>query len=286
MDASGYVTAAGYLSCLEGRGALVSAHRGGPEPGFPENALETILATLDAVPALIEVDVRETADGVLVLMHDETVDRTTNGSGTVATMSYEELQALRLRDENGKLTSLRIPRLIDVIEAVRGRSVLQLDVKRGVGLRQVAEAIEAADAAHFAAIITYGEGGARAVAEASTRVSVSLDVDKAPRGREPRYVAGVLSRVGLPRERVIGWTGITAAPEEGIYAALGREKIPASVGAIGTVDRRAAEGAQGLYLAFEEAGADILATDRPREAAMELGIEEVAAAADICRIDR
>ena len=62
---------------------LVSAHRGGPVPGLPENAVETFEYALNHAPALIETDVRRTADGVLVLMHDETLDRTTTGTGRV-----------------------------------------------------------------------------------------------------------------------------------------------------------------------------------------------------------
>ncbi|MEM1410563.1 MAG: glycerophosphodiester phosphodiesterase family protein, partial [Pseudomonadota bacterium] len=101
IDTSTYETAAGYLSCLEGRAVVVSAHRGGPAPGYPENAVETFVHTLSQVPALIETDVRETKDGVLVLMHDDTVDRTTTGTGAVASMTLQAIKDLYLVDNEG-----------------------------------------------------------------------------------------------------------------------------------------------------------------------------------------
>ena len=66
-----------FFDCLDDAGlALVSAHRGGPAEGLPENALETLQATLASVPAMMEIDVAQSADGVLFLMHDDRRDRT------------------------------------------------------------------------------------------------------------------------------------------------------------------------------------------------------------------
>jgi glycerophosphoryl diester phosphodiesterase len=282
LDPTGYVTAAGYLSCLEGRGAVVSAHRGGPRPGFPENAIETIERTLGEIPALIEIDVRETADNVLVLLHDETVDRTTNGSGVIREMTWEEASSLRLVDAEGTPTDFRIPRLDEVLGLFAGRTVLQLDVKRGVGLGQVAEAVEAAGAESGAAIITYSPAGARQVAEASDGVSVVVGFDDHDMALTARFVSDRLREANLTEDRVIGWTGLTGAPEPAIWEALGERSISASGGAIGSIDRRAASGERGLYLALEDAGVDIVATDRPLEAARELGTGEIIAAAEAC----
>jgi glycerophosphoryl diester phosphodiesterase len=62
----------------------VSAHRGGPGPGLAENAIPTFRNTLIAARgAFLEVDVSQTADGVLVLMHDDRADRTTTGTGAI-----------------------------------------------------------------------------------------------------------------------------------------------------------------------------------------------------------
>lgn len=76
---------------------LVSAHRGGPQPGYPENCLATFENTLHHTFAIMEVDPRYTKDGQIVLHHDDTLGRTTTGRGKVSDFTLAELKALRLK---------------------------------------------------------------------------------------------------------------------------------------------------------------------------------------------
>ncbi|MEO1043093.1 MAG: glycerophosphodiester phosphodiesterase family protein [Pseudomonadota bacterium] len=277
FDLDGPQTAAQFLSCLEGQAAIVSAHRGGAMPLYPENAIESALHVLDQVPALIELDVRETRDGVLVLMHDETVDRTTTGQGAIADMTLAELKELFLVDDDTDLTTkYRVPTLAETLEELRGRTVLQLDVKRGVGLRQVTEAVEAADAQAYAAIITYTDQGALMVADTSDSVSVFVTV------RSTDHLDELVGR-GLPREQMIAWTGIVdERPLDALYQSLGERAISTSGGALGRLDGLAEDGRRGVYQMLEDAGLDIIATDRPFAAAQEIGTEDVIAATQSC----
>ena len=71
----------------------VAAHRGA-SASHPENTMEAFRAAIEMGVDQIETDVRITADGELVLIHDATVDRTTNGTGKVAQMTLAELKAL------------------------------------------------------------------------------------------------------------------------------------------------------------------------------------------------
>jgi glycerophosphoryl diester phosphodiesterase len=71
----------------------VVAHRGMPCCA-PENTLESFIAARDAGTTWIETDVKLTADGIPVLMHDDTLDRTTSGRGPVANMTWAEMQKL------------------------------------------------------------------------------------------------------------------------------------------------------------------------------------------------
>lgn len=277
LDPSGYPTAARFLSCLEGRAAVVSAHRGGPAAGFPENAIETFENTLAQVPALIETDVRETADGVLVLLHDETVDRTTNGTGRVAEMTLAEVKDLYLKDNDGQLTSFRVPTLGEALEAMRGRTVLQLDVKRGIGLAKVAETVALVGAQSHAAVITYTDNGAVAVAQAAPEVSVVASID------DTGDVEALEGR-GLEQDRLIAWAGVIDTPDSLLYDRLGEADISTSGGALGRIDREAASGAMGAYTRLEAAGLDIIATDRPVQAAREIGVDDVAAALEVCSV--
>ena len=101
-----------FFDCVRANGAVViSAHRGGPAAGYPENALETFEHTASRMPALLEIDIQRSSDGVLVLMHDETLDRTSTGEGPVAEQPFEALQALRLVDNDGAETAFQIPTL-------------------------------------------------------------------------------------------------------------------------------------------------------------------------------
>ncbi|MGH7259299.1 MAG: glycerophosphodiester phosphodiesterase [Nitrospiraceae bacterium] len=89
----------------------------------PENTLASIERAIALGCAFTEVDVRRTADGALVLLHDERVDRTTNGQGLVAEMTLEDIRKL---DAGGGQT---IPTLEEALTAAGGRIGLILELK-------------------------------------------------------------------------------------------------------------------------------------------------------------
>jgi glycerophosphoryl diester phosphodiesterase len=72
---------------------LVTAHRGATKFA-PENTVRAIEKAFEIGADIVEIDVQNTLDGAYVLMHDDTVDRTTNGTGTVAEMTLAEIQEL------------------------------------------------------------------------------------------------------------------------------------------------------------------------------------------------
>lgn len=117
------------------RNVMVLAHRGCWEGGAPEVSVAAIRACEAIGPEMVEVDVRRTRDGALVLMHDETVDRMTNGNGRVADMTAAEIAALRLRSGGGgpdaPLTRERVATLEDALNAARGRFILHLHLYAG-----------------------------------------------------------------------------------------------------------------------------------------------------------
>lgn len=154
-----------FFDCLRTEGAtLVSAHRGGPARGFAENALPTFENTLSQAPAFLEIDIGRTRDGVLVLMHDDTVDRTTNGSGEVRSLTAAQFAALSLRDDDGTILDAHPPTLREALEWANRRTVLELDVKRGVAYEDVVREVEAAGAMGSVIFITYSIDGASRIA--------------------------------------------------------------------------------------------------------------------------
>lgn len=96
-----------FFDCLrEQHQTAVSAHRGGARDGLPENAISTFEAAVRGAPVFLEIDVRAARDG-LVVMHDETVDRTTSGFGDIADMTVAQVQALTLKGSDAHPPSLR-----------------------------------------------------------------------------------------------------------------------------------------------------------------------------------
>ena len=104
----------------------------------PENSLQGLRNAIFFGADLIETDVRRTRDGHYIMMHDATVDRTTNGSGTIADMTLDEIRQLRLKTNWGQSTPFTVPTLDDFINEAKGRAYLYLD-KAGIDLPEHSE---------------------------------------------------------------------------------------------------------------------------------------------------
>ncbi len=146
----------------------------------PENTLPGIEAALLLGADAIEIDVHCTADGVPVLLHDETVDRTTEGSGNVHEMT---LAAVRALDAGAKhfaprFAGTRVPTLAEVVDLTKGKALLQIEIKQPGIERAVADVVR----------------DAGAIADCESH-SFYPDVLRAMRAEEPR-MAAVLLRIG------------------------------------------------------------------------------------------
>lgn len=114
---------------MPGEQAFIASHRGAVRDA-PENTLPAIEAALDAGFDYVEVDVVLTADGHAVLMHDPTVDRTTDGRGRVDRLTLEQIRGLDAGVSHAlAFTGTPVPTLgeaLDVVAAKGGRAVLDL----------------------------------------------------------------------------------------------------------------------------------------------------------------
>jgi len=121
-----------FAARLKDKRPIVVAHRGCHESA-PENSLGGFRACIDRGVAMAECDVHATRDGVLVLMHDATLDRMTDLTGRVNDYTYAELQKARLRLGNGgqqaPLTDEPVPRLADALDVSKNHLFLLLHVK-------------------------------------------------------------------------------------------------------------------------------------------------------------
>ncbi len=163
--------------------AVLVAHRGYSAVA-PENTLASLRAALEAGVPVCEVDVRATSDGEIVLMHDETVDRTTDGSGRVGELSLRQLRALDAGSWKGEaFRGERVPTLSEALDAMR-EGHLVIEVKE--------EGIEE----HVARVVR--DAGAR---DRATVISFSLEVCRRMRALLPEV--GVLWLLGRKREGAI-----------------------------------------------------------------------------------
>ncbi|MDR0833673.1 MAG: glycerophosphodiester phosphodiesterase family protein [Candidatus Symbiothrix sp.] len=108
---------------------IISGHRGGMIEGYPENCIASCEKTLSLMPSFFEIDPRLTKDSVLVLMHDETIDRTTTGTGKVSDYTYAELQQFYLKDRQGNVTPYKILSLDEMLEWGNGKTAFNFDNK-------------------------------------------------------------------------------------------------------------------------------------------------------------
>ena len=249
----------GFFDCLEEEGAaIVSAHRGGPAAGFPENALETIAHTLASTPAIVEIDIATSSDGVLYLMHDDDLARTTNGSGPADGISWNEVTKLRLRDRNGQTTEFAPPRLDDVLVWAEGRTVLQLDIKRSTRYEDVADAVSKAGAKTRVILIAYSLAQAQKLHRLMPETMISLSVNAM--SDLNRAVAA-----GVPDDRLLGFTG-TESPRPRLFSILDSRDVEVIFGTLGHdgIDQDIARsGENNQYADIAAMGVDIIATDRP-----------------------
>lgn len=124
-----------FIADEDAPGVMVVAHRGCWRD-TAENSIAAIEGCVVMGVDMVELDVRRTRDGALVLMHDETVDRTTDGVGRVADLTLEQIRGLRLRAGAGGpeagLTDARPPTFAEALQAARGRVLINLDAKADV----------------------------------------------------------------------------------------------------------------------------------------------------------
>jgi len=253
-----------YLDCLSReRITLVSAHRGGPAPGYPANAIATLAHTFSRAPVMLEIDVQQTADDELVLLHDDDLARRTSCDGRVDHATWPALQACRLRDPNGRTTDHHVARLADALAWAEGRTVLQLDIKRSVSYERLIEEVRLADAEDRVILITYSVGAASRLSRLAPDLIISAPVDSLGE-------LGTLRNRRVDPDQLVAWTG-TERTNPALYDQLDAREVPVIFGTLGpsrsSIDGAIARsGEESRYRDIAADGVDILGTDRPIEA--------------------
>lgn len=109
------------------KNVIVISHRGDWR-NYPENSIPAIESVIRMGVDIMELDLKKTKDGVLVLSHDKTLDRCTNGKGPVSDYTLAEIKQLRLKRAHGVTTdSLRMPTLEEALAVCKDRIVVNVD---------------------------------------------------------------------------------------------------------------------------------------------------------------
>jgi glycerophosphoryl diester phosphodiesterase len=231
---------------------LIGAHRGGPATGYPENALATFAHSLTHGPVLLETDVRMTEDSVLVLMHDETLGRTTTGSGPVRDRTLSDLRTLRLVTDSGNTTRYQVPTVAEALAWAEGRAVLQLDVKEDVPRSLVTDLLRRMDALDQALVITYALEDARWYHRRMPELLLSVSA-------ETREEA-VAHLEQIEPSRLVAFAGV-GTPSEEVLSVFSNRNVPVTVGTFGDLDRQARQRGLVVYRDLFRQGVDVIATD-------------------------
>ena len=130
---------------------LTVAHRGTGSLSIygPENTLAAYDTAWKMGADSVEIDVRSTSDGELVIMHDETVNRTTYGSGKVSDLTLAQVKALKVRSVSKEALAQQVPTLREAMAFMKGKTMIYVDIKTAdihqlVGIIQEEDMIDSA----------------------------------------------------------------------------------------------------------------------------------------------
>ncbi len=238
----------------------ISAHRGGKHiDNYPENCLETFVHISKDHNLIIECDVAQTKDGRLIFMHDDAIDRTTNGTGKVVNLDWVEIENLILKDHRGEDTEFGVPTLSEVLSWAKGHAILSLDIKRSVDRALLIEELKKHNADEFSEIITYNFESAKYYSENAPAYRLSVGI----RNMEEleRYLSS-----DIPLHNLKPFVG-TRRKDADFYSKLHEHNMIVTLGTLGNIDEQAKAKGFHVYEKLIEEGVDVFATDDPLEVA-------------------
>jgi glycerophosphoryl diester phosphodiesterase len=162
------------------RYVLNIAHRGA-SGRFPENTLRAFAAAINDGAQMCELDIQLSRDGSLVVIHDDTVERTTDGRGAVRSMTLDELRRLDAGVRFGReFKGERIPTLEEVMALADGRCGLNIELKSAGVEREVCKLIVAHKALTTAMVSSFDWEALATVRDIEPRVRIGLLASRGP----------------------------------------------------------------------------------------------------------
>lgn len=242
-----------YFSNYQSSHPIIMAHRMSPTEGFAENSLVTLKYNMERYPCSIqEIDVRITQDGIAILLHDNSIDRTTDGKGSIDKFTFAELQKFNLKDSKGNILSgEHIPLLEDALNIIKGKGVAMLDMKPGTDPEIMMDIIKKTNTFNDIIIICYSIDDAKKLNQKYPKLILALGFNS-KEGIEKN------KKSGLPYKNLIALVpGVIQ--DHSFYDSIRIMGIPISFGAQNKVDKE--ENATEIYKNLHKAGITILCTD-------------------------
>ncbi|MBM4091514.1 MAG: glycerophosphodiester phosphodiesterase family protein [Planctomycetes bacterium] len=241
---------------------LLSAHRGGAVPGYPENCMETFEHTIWHVFSILEIDLQCTKDGQIVLHHDATLDRTTTGTGRVADRTLSELKTLLLKDSDGRVTEHRMPTLDEVLQWARGKTIVILD-KKDVPVDVCVKKIQEHRAQAYAMVMAYSFQDIKTCHHLDPDIMMEVMIGDHRRFRE-------FDETGVPWNGVVAFVGHDPPADKQLLEMIHAKGVCCMAGTSRNLDRQLRAATDGDRVALERAyrsrldfGVDLLETDLP-----------------------
>mgnify|MGYP000869318863 CR=1 FL=1 len=247
-----------YFSFSSGN-KIISGHRGTIEHQMPENSIPSLREVLKYTEAIFEVDPRLTKDGIAVMVHDETLDRTTTGKGKVKDYTWKELKKLYLKDHQGNPTPYRINTLEEMIKWAKGKTILNLD-KKDLPLEQTAEIIRKHNAYAWVWVTVHNVEQAKFFLEKNPKQYMSMHI-------RTKKDLEAFKASGLPYDRMIVYIGPEIKDSnQDMYRFFNEKNVICMISTAPTYDKLPDSQSRALkYKAVFADGARVLESDLPIE---------------------
>jgi glycerophosphoryl diester phosphodiesterase len=239
---------------------FISSHRGGPGRGFPENCIATLENTLKYTWSIMEIDPHYTKDSAIVLMHDATLDRTSNGRGKVSDYTLAEIRKLKLKDTEGNLTSETIPTLDEVLEWAKGKTVLIIDMK-DVPVDVRVQKIKEHNAQANAMIMAYSLADAKRCYELDKDIMMEVFI-------ADTKAAEAFDSTGVPWQNIVAFVTHVEPKDKAVFDYVHKKGAMCIRGSSRNIDKDYTEGKitdekllNGKYRELITEGADIIEAD-------------------------
>lgn len=234
----------------------VSAHRGGSGiKNFPENCVETFDYLYRKGIQIFEIDVALTKDQQMVLMHDNSLQRTSTGRQDVNQVNLSQIKEYFLRDDFGQTTHYKIPTLTEALKWGKGKSIyFMIDIKKDVPYKELITEIKNQGMEKQVVLVTYSVKQAKKLHHLAPEMYLSVTM------RNEREFNEMINS-DIATDRMLAFTGTKRSPKT-LLDKIHQKNIMVIFGTLGNIDKSAKARGNNIYQELEADGVDIFATDR------------------------